>query len=331
MHRIFLSSTWIDLKIHRNTLLFALNKLQQKVSAMEYFGARKGAPLIECLKSVQSANIFVLIVGMRYGVVDNEHVSITQREYEKAYNDSKNILVYLIDEDEHPVYPKYIDFGEDALRLKEFKDILLERHTCDFFNSPDDLVVKVIVDLVRYLDLSDVDKDNVKNSLEKELPGFIAAGGYTIGFSREKLDLSKILRKRDSSISLNSHWLNDLLFSGYIVSNLIDDNYNILQGTLSFDGNTWDLIDLLCNHYKLNNAALSSAISKASDAIHFRMLVSLAGRLRSEECVEVICNEYVYHPELEKQMIEYGASPSTIKESIIYALSRMSINIQILR
>lgn len=328
MNRIFLSSTWSDLRPHREAIIFALNKLQQKVSAMEYFGARKGTPLSECLRSVRTSDVFVLVVGMRYGAKDDDQVSITQREYEQAYSDSKIILVYIVNEDEHPVLPKNVDFGDDAARLASFKDMLLERHVCDLFVSPDDLAVKVVVDLFHNLDLTDSEKEKIEEALEQELPDFVAAGGYSVGLSRERLNLSKLLRRTEEGIAIDNHRLNDLLFSGYIAQNLVEGNFNVLRGTLAFDGEVWKLIEFLCTHWKINNKALSAAIARTGDALQFRVLVSLAGGLSCDECAEAICNHYVHHPHFEKQMIEFGAAPYTIKDAVKYALSRMSNNIE---
>lgn len=65
---------------------------------MEYFGARSGEPLEECLEAVRRAQIYVGVIGTRYGSKDEDGISITQREYEEAYRQKKTILIYLLDE-----------------------------------------------------------------------------------------------------------------------------------------------------------------------------------------------------------------------------------------
>ena len=295
---------------------------------MEYFGARKGTPLSECLRSVRSADIVVLVLGMRYGSKDRYDVSITQREYERALAENKNILVYLMDEDKHPVLPSSIDYGDDAERLARFKQTLLDRHVCDFFVSPNDLATKVVVDLFRDLDLPDGEKMKAQAALDTELPGLVAAGGYSVGLMREELNLSNILTKTDNGIVLASSQLNDLLYSGYIALSLAEGNFNVLRGTLTFDGNVWDLLHHLCQHYKISYSALSVAIAGAYDVLHLRILISLAGRLRCEHSVDAICNQYVNHPNLEKEMVEYGAAPYTIRDVVKYALGRMPARVK---
>lgn len=327
MNKIFLSSTWSDLQPHREAVLFALNKLQQKVVAMEYFGARNGTPLSECLKLVRASDIFVLVIGMRYGAKDETNISITQREYEQAHSDNKYILTYIISDQEHPVLPKNIDFGEDATRLAAFKNKLLERHLCDFFASPSDLAVKVVVDLIHNLQLPTREVEIIQSSLEADIPGFFAAGGYSWGLSRETIDFSKLLRRTSSGLSLESPHLNNLLYAGYVALNLSEGNFKVLRGVLTFDANLWELICLLCKHYELSEASLSDAIACATDAIHLRILIGLAGRLRYEDCAESICSMYVHNPHLEKQMIEYRVSPYTVRDAVKDALSDMSENI----
>jgi len=81
---IFWGSTWADLEGHRQTVLFTLAKLRRWVEAMEYFGALPGAPEDECLKAVRRSDVYIGIIGTRYGSKDKASVSTTQREYDES-------------------------------------------------------------------------------------------------------------------------------------------------------------------------------------------------------------------------------------------------------
>lgn len=140
---VFISSTYSDLKIHRNQILYTLEKFDITVLGMEKFGARKEDSLTTCLKEVEKCNIFILIVGMRFGSIDRKsQKSYTWLEYEKANELRKDILVYLIDETNGDI--KVSDFEIDNYKkLQDFKEILKENHTIDFYINVSDLTQKI--------------------------------------------------------------------------------------------------------------------------------------------------------------------------------------------
>ena len=119
---------------------------------MELFGALSDTPKEECLRLVRSAQAYVGIFGMRYGHVDSvTGKSLTQLEYEEAQAIHLPTLIYLIDEDCHPVLPKHVETGPSAEKLTTFKSYLKRSHVVNLFSSPEDLAAKVTQDVVRLL------------------------------------------------------------------------------------------------------------------------------------------------------------------------------------
>ncbi len=119
---------------------------------MEFFGALPDTPKEECLRLVRSANAYVGFFGMRYGQVDEgTGKSLTQLEYEEAQAIRLPSLIYMMDENVHPVLPKHVDTGTAAEKLRELKERLKQRHVVNFFSSPEDLASRVTQDLVRLL------------------------------------------------------------------------------------------------------------------------------------------------------------------------------------
>jgi hypothetical protein len=144
------SSTYTDLVPYRKAVWDKLEKLKLAVNGMEIFGARSAEALDTCIQEVLRSEIFVAILGMRFGSVDSKTgKSFVQVEYETAVQNKLDALVYLIDEEHALLPPKFVDTGDAAQRLKEFKQFLRDRHTVDFFISPDDLAVKTERDLLR--------------------------------------------------------------------------------------------------------------------------------------------------------------------------------------
>jgi hypothetical protein len=149
---VFVSSTFSDLERHRLLVREAIARLEYRSKAMEFFGALPETPKEECLRLVRSANIYVGIFGMRYGFIDTESgKSLTQLEYEEAQTMRLPSLIYVIDEDSHPVLPKYVETGVAAQKLSDLKASLKKSHVVNMFSSPEDLSAKVTQDVVRLL------------------------------------------------------------------------------------------------------------------------------------------------------------------------------------
>lgn len=140
---VFISSTYLDLKDERKKVWDTLEKFDVAVKGMEQFGARKSDPLTTCLTEVELSDIYVGIIGMRYGSEDPKTgKSFSQLEYEKAIEQNKEILIYLIDEMNSSVTPNLIQFDK-IHKLNVFKEILKEKHTVDSFSNSDDLISKL--------------------------------------------------------------------------------------------------------------------------------------------------------------------------------------------
>jgi hypothetical protein len=122
---VFISSTFIDLNEERKKVWDCLEKFDVAVKGMEQFGARKSTPLETCLTEVEQSDIYVGIIGMRYGSEDpSTKKSYSQLEYEKAIEQNKEILIYIIDEENSTVKPSLIQFDK-IHKLNNFKVLLL--------------------------------------------------------------------------------------------------------------------------------------------------------------------------------------------------------------
>ncbi len=174
---VFVSSTYIDLIPYRVEVSMLLNSMGFEVHGMENFGSRTESPLQTCLNEVRLCKIFIGILGMKYGSIDNSSdKSFIEVEYETARENSLEILFYVIDEDIALVHPKFVDICSEntnkGARLKIFKDFIKDRHTVSFFESPTDLMIKVERDVKRLL-LS-------RNLRAEPKHKFLADGGVTI-------------------------------------------------------------------------------------------------------------------------------------------------------
>lgn len=168
---IFVSSTYTDLVDYRKAVWDVFEKLQLGVSGMEIFGARSAEPLQTCVEEVIKCKVFVGIIGMRYGSVDDgSKKSFVQVEYETALENDLHILIYLIDEENAKIHPKFFDTDKFASDLKTFKELLRKKHTIETFNSPGDLATKVERDLLRLFrkEKYTIEEEKVKPSSKLE-------------------------------------------------------------------------------------------------------------------------------------------------------------------
>ncbi len=130
---------------------------------MEIFGARTTEPIQTCVEEVKKSNIFIGILGMRYGSIDSESgKSFVQIEYETALKENIETLIYVIDEDKALISPVHVDKNENAKKLQEFKKYLGDTHTVEKFTTPDDLANKIERDLVRLMREKDIAIDQDK-------------------------------------------------------------------------------------------------------------------------------------------------------------------------
>lgn len=111
---------------------------------MEQFGARKETPLETCINEVKRSDIYIGIISQRLGSLEpTSGKSYTQLEYEKAIELNKEILIYLIDEENALIHPVHSEHGENYEQLNNFKQMLKEKHTVDFYRDPKDIVDKL--------------------------------------------------------------------------------------------------------------------------------------------------------------------------------------------
>ena len=148
---VFVSSTYEDLILYRDEVQRVIVRLEQIVKGMEYFGSSPKKPLEVCLETVRSCKVFVGIIGMRYGSIEEESKkSFTQLEYEEAMKNKIPILIYIIDEN-YPIPSKFVDKDEKSKLLSDFKSILTKNHMISYFTTPDDLGKKLTSDLMDVL------------------------------------------------------------------------------------------------------------------------------------------------------------------------------------
>jgi tetratricopeptide (TPR) repeat protein len=159
MASIYISSTFADLEPYRRAVYDQLHKMKHTVVSMEDYTAGDQRPLDKCLEDVAACDIYVGIFAWRYGYIPKEgnpegH-SITELEYRKATETSKERLVFLLDESvpwPRSATDDVTKEGDAGARIKALRTELATSHMGAFFKSPEDLVGHVDAALVNALD-----------------------------------------------------------------------------------------------------------------------------------------------------------------------------------
>jgi Domain of unknown function (DUF4062) len=102
----------------------ALTQLEAIVRGMEQFGSKPGSPVEECLKVVQSCQLYLGVFGMRYGSIpEGLDKSMTHIEYDEAQRLELPSLIYIMNES-HPIPARDVETGAGAEKLQTLKEQL---------------------------------------------------------------------------------------------------------------------------------------------------------------------------------------------------------------
>ncbi|MET1082879.1 MAG: DUF4062 domain-containing protein [Burkholderiales bacterium] len=150
MARIYVSSTYEDLKTFREAAYKTLRQLKHDAIAMEDYGAADARPVQKCLADVASCDVYVGLIGYRYGYIPGEGnpdgKSITELEYREADKHNKQRLIFIYSGDLNWRLGDNITGAGDRGRLLEvFKSELQKRHVVSEFATADELGQKLAV------------------------------------------------------------------------------------------------------------------------------------------------------------------------------------------
>jgi len=148
--KIYLSSTYTDLKDYREAVYRALRRMHYDVIAMEDYVATDQRPQDKCLADVSSCTLYIGLFAWRYGYIppkDNpEHKSITELEYCTARAKGISRLIFILKEGA-PWPSNQIDAltgdSESGKRIAQLRQELTREEHVSFFETPDQLAALI--------------------------------------------------------------------------------------------------------------------------------------------------------------------------------------------
>src|SRR5712692_4377955 len=144
--KIYLSSTYSDLKAYREAVYHTLRQMRHDVIAMEDYVAADQRPVDKCLADVASSDLYIGIFAWRYGYIPSnknpEQKSITELEYRKAFEQGKPRLIFILDK-EVPWHPNAIDAvngeGHSGVYITTLRQELTQEKLVSFFKTSEHL------------------------------------------------------------------------------------------------------------------------------------------------------------------------------------------------
>ena len=171
IYKVFVSSTYTDLKEARREVTQALLESDCMPAGMELFHATDKNQWTLIQNEISSCDFYIIIVANRYGSIHpTTKISYTQMEYEYAYKIGIPIFAFFYkNSDEIQENKENDEFSRN--KLYEFKNRILDERIVKFWSNPYDLsssvktsIFKAIKDnppggWVKYKDIIDHDKD----------------------------------------------------------------------------------------------------------------------------------------------------------------------------
>jgi len=148
-YQVFLSSTYSDLKEERQKVMQTLMSMDCIPAGMELFPAMDEEQFEFIKRVIDDCDYYILIVGARYGSIDENGISYTEKEYDYAKEKGIPVLAFLHSDIQSLPANKFD--GNVSLRekLDAFRTKVQSNRLVKYWINGDDLNGKVAVSLMQ--------------------------------------------------------------------------------------------------------------------------------------------------------------------------------------
>lgn len=135
MKKAFVSSVIQGFESFRQSVESSLLAMDYRPIMAEKLSSRAYSSETACLSEVQTCDVYILVLGEKYGFKTNEEISVTQAEYRTALKYKKPILIFIQDilmERDQELFKKEVEkYHEGFFRTKfssneELKDLVVQ-------------------------------------------------------------------------------------------------------------------------------------------------------------------------------------------------------------
>jgi WD40 repeat protein len=119
----------------------AVEKFNHKCIEMEAFTADPSSPEDYDARLVKECDVYIGIIGMRYGSLTSEGISHTEHEYNTALKENKKIFVFILDDNsvDSKLPVEVLHSGVMYKNQDAFKNKVKSNHIVKFFKNTEDL------------------------------------------------------------------------------------------------------------------------------------------------------------------------------------------------
>jgi hypothetical protein len=146
-YQIFISSTFSDLVQERQATIRTVLDLGHIPSGMEIFAAADIEQFEYIKKVIDECDYYVLIIGARYGSVDEAGVSFTEKEYDYAVEQKKTVLAFIHGDPGSVAVNKADTDPSLAAKLSAFREKVSKGRLVSFWKAPEELTYRVTIAL----------------------------------------------------------------------------------------------------------------------------------------------------------------------------------------
>src|SRR4051812_42025332 len=148
-YQVFISSTFMDLIVERQSVLRAILELDHMPAGMELFPATDDDAWQLIRDVIDASDYYVLIIGGRYGTIDSDGLSYTEKEYDHALSTRKPVIALLHRRPESLPRERTEAQPEIWTQLEAFRKKVETKHTCVYWENAGELKSNLIVSLTK--------------------------------------------------------------------------------------------------------------------------------------------------------------------------------------
>lgn len=145
-YQVFVSSTYEDLREERQKVIEAVLGCDCFPVGMEYFPAGDESQWDVIKQFISECDYYIVIVAGKYGSVDTDGKSYTQKEYEFAVETGVPVMAFLHGEPGKIANEKSEDDSDNKKKLKAFRE-LCKKRMCKDWVTPDGLAGQIAMSL----------------------------------------------------------------------------------------------------------------------------------------------------------------------------------------
>jgi Domain of unknown function (DUF4062) len=239
--RIYVSSTFDDLRLHRASAIRVLRQLGHEVVSMEDYVAESSIPVDKVVADVKTCDVYVVLVAWRYGYIPETTritvdvsraikgtTSITEYEYLAAVEANVKRLAFLLHE--RAPWPPHlmdgfagvIDSQGNMSKVLGFRERLQRDQMVAFFEEPADLEARLSAAVASVGLRSQMLRNSVK--LHGSMEAFAASIPIT---DSGRMPLDQLVEANPSplvaTIDIQKTWWSTRLYILAVVADLLTD------------------------------------------------------------------------------------------------------------